>query len=79
MKYLIDTHIILWLAENSSNLSKTAKTAVLEESSEKYVSVASCWEIVIKLSLDKLKLDGGINEFYRIIIENGFQLLDISQ
>ncbi|MDR0843406.1 MAG: type II toxin-antitoxin system VapC family toxin [Acidobacteriota bacterium] len=78
-KYLLDTHIILWLAENSSNLSEVAKAAILDDSAEKYASVASCWEVSIKLSLNKLELEGGTNEFFRIISENGFQLLDITQ
>lgn len=53
MKYLLDTHIVLWLAENSPKLSNTAKTIVLDEANEKYVSIASCWEVSIKLSLNK--------------------------
>lgn len=77
MRYLLDTHIILWLAENSPNLSDTAKAVLLDETNEKYVSVASCWEVSIKLSLKKLRLEGGTNEFYRIIRENGFELLQV--
>ena len=79
MKYLLDTHIVLWLAENSPKLSETAKTILLDEAQEKYVSIASCWEVSIKLSLKKLGLEGGTNEFFYIIRENGFQLLAITQ
>jgi len=79
MKYLLDTHIILWLAENSSKLSDKAKEIILNESNDKFVSVASCWEVSIKLSLKKLDLIGGIGEFFRIIEENGFRLLHISE
>ena len=75
MKYLLDTHIVLWLAENSSKLSDSAKTIILDEANEKYVSIASCWEVSIKLSLNKLDLVGGTAEFFRIIQENGFELL----
>jgi hypothetical protein len=34
MKYLLDTHIVLWLAENSPNLSDAVKQILLDESSE---------------------------------------------
>jgi PIN domain nuclease of toxin-antitoxin system len=78
MKYLLDTHIVLWLAENSSNLSDSAKTILLDETNEKYVSIASCWEVSIKLSLKKLELEGGTNEFFRIMQENGFWLLQVT-
>ena len=79
MRYLLDTHIVLWFAENSPKLSEPAKTIILDETDEKYVSVASCWEVSIKLSIGKLGLIGGISEYFRIIERNGFYLLDIME
>jgi len=79
MKYLLDTHIVLWIAENSPKLTNAAKAAVIDETNEKYVSIASCWEVAIKLSLNKLLLTGGIAEFFRIINENGFHLLQVME
>ena len=79
MRYLLDTHIVLWLAENSPKLSKTAISIILNETNEKYVSIASCWEVSIKLSLGKMSLSGGTSEFFRIIKENGFRLLRIAE
>ena len=77
MKYLLDTHIVLWLAENSPKLSDGAKRIILDENNEKFVSIASCWEVSIKLSLNKLELSGGTSEFFRIIRSNGFELLQV--
>ena len=79
MKYLLDTHMILWLAENSPRLSDTAKAIILDEANEKYVSIASCWEVSIKLSLNKLDLDGGTREFFHIIRENGLKVLHVEE
>ena len=79
MNYLLDTHIILWLAEDSPKLSNTAKNIILDASIEKWVSIASCWEVSIKLSLNKLELYGGTAEFFRIITENGFGLLQVME
>ena len=79
MKYLLDTQMILWLAENSPKLSDMAKIIILDETNEKYVSIASCWEVSIKLSLNKLYLVGGTREFFRIIRENGLKLLQIEE
>ncbi len=45
----------------------------------KYVSVASCWEVAIKLNMKKLELSGGIREFYSIIEENGFIITQITE
>jgi PIN domain nuclease of toxin-antitoxin system len=41
MKYLLDTHVVLWVAENSKSLSDKAKAVILDVNIEKYVSIAS--------------------------------------
>ena len=79
MKYLLDTHVILWLASNSPLLSETVKRAILDNNNEKYVSIVSAWEVAIKLGTQKLQLDGGLAEFFRMIDENGFLLLGIER
>jgi PIN domain nuclease of toxin-antitoxin system len=63
MKYLLDTHVVLWTAENSPFLSEKAKAAILDKSTEIYVSIVSAWEIAIKLGTRKLRLDGGLAEY----------------
>ena len=79
MKYLLDTHIVLWFAENSPKLSDEAISIILSEHNEKYVNIASCLEVSIKLSLGKLDLVGGTSEFFRIIHKNGFGLLQVNK
>lgn len=78
MKYLLDTHIVLWIAENSSRLSGKVKHIILD-SSEKYVSIASVWEVAIKISTGKITLEGGVADFFRMIDANGFTLLPIKR
>jgi PIN domain nuclease of toxin-antitoxin system len=78
-KYLLDTHVVLWVAENSPMLSEHAKNAILDVNTEKYVSIASAWEVAIKLETKELRLDGGLSEFYRIIDENGFYMLMVKR
>ena len=56
MKILLDTHIFLWLLSGDGRLSGPAKTIFLNEENEIYFSVASLWEIGIKISLGRLKL-----------------------
>ncbi len=79
MKYLLDTHAILWLAANAPFLSSKAKHAILDHNNEKYVSIVSAWEVAIKLGTQKLELEGGLPEFFRMIDENGFILLGIER
>ncbi|KAA6440171.1 type II toxin-antitoxin system VapC family toxin [Dyadobacter flavalbus] len=56
MNYILDTHALIWFMEGSNNLSEPAKKAIENESSTKYISIASLWEIAIKISLGKLVL-----------------------
>ncbi len=52
MNYLLDTHIILWYAQGSNELSQKARTII--EGERCYYSIASFWEIAIKQKLGKL-------------------------
>jgi PIN domain nuclease of toxin-antitoxin system len=79
MKFLLDTHVVLWIAENSAMLSAKAKTAILDKTADKYVSIVSAWEVAIKLGTKKLFLDGGLPEFFKMIDSNGFQTLPIEK
>jgi PIN domain nuclease of toxin-antitoxin system len=62
MKYLLDTHTFLWFIEDSTLLRKTAKT-LLESDHDLLLSVASIWEIAIKVNLGKLQLAASFDPF----------------
>ena len=79
MKYLLDTHVVLWMAENSPWLSDRAKQGILDNGSEKYVSIVSAWEVAIKLGTQKLRLEGGLTEFFRIVDDNGLIVLGLER
>ena len=79
MRLLLDTHTVLWFFGNVEKLSETAFQAVLAPANEKYVSIASPWELAIKINLGKLAFDGGVANFLVAINENGFQWLPIKE
>ena len=56
MRALLDTHLLLWALRNDEALSESARRAI-RDSSSVFVSVASLWEIAIKASIGKLRLD----------------------
>ncbi|MDD6000706.1 MAG: type II toxin-antitoxin system VapC family toxin [Bacteroidales bacterium] len=67
MKYLIDTHILIWLAISPEKISKSMFETIENTDNEIYVSTLSFWEIAIKLVINKLDLQGiGIKELVRI-------------
>lgn len=45
MKYLLDTHILLWLLLDDDMLPAEARKAIADPGHEIYYSVISLWEI----------------------------------
>ena len=48
MKYMLDTHIILWAATDVKRLSRKAKTILEDMANVLYFSPISLWEISVK-------------------------------
>ena len=77
MKNLLDTHTVLWLAANSPRLTERARKTIFNFENTSCVSIVSAWEIAIKISLGKMRLNDGIKEFFRITDEFGLEILPI--
>lgn len=69
MKFLLDTHILLWWIFNDSRLSKKSKRFLSQEDSQWVLSMVSLWEVVIKVSLGKLRLGMDFPNFVTKFIE----------
>jgi PIN domain nuclease of toxin-antitoxin system len=78
VNYLLDTHTLIWFLEGDSSLSKKASHTIEDESRQKYISIASLWEIGIKLSLGKLMLKGSFENFLNELAQTDIQILPIS-
>ena len=75
---LVDSHAFLWFVWDDPNLSATAKALIEDPANRKFVSVASCWEIAIKVGLRKLNLGEPAATFVpRELTANKIDLLDI--
>jgi PIN domain nuclease of toxin-antitoxin system len=78
MRLLLDTHTFLWWINNDPSLSQPARSAISSELNECYVSLASCWELAIKVSIGKLQLTKSLDRFIpEELATNDFQLLSI--
>jgi PIN domain nuclease of toxin-antitoxin system len=79
MTILLDAHTLLWFFWDDPQLSGNAKAIIENASNRKLVSVATCWEIAIKVGLGKLSLGERAAPFLnREITRNSFELLPIS-
>ncbi len=56
MAYLLDTHVVLWHVSKNNNLSPRAK-AIVDSKTTIFFSIASLWEIAIKVNIGKLQID----------------------
>jgi PIN domain nuclease of toxin-antitoxin system len=56
VKLLLDTHAFIWLDGEPARLSANARAACTDPANELYLSLASIWELQIKLQLGKLAL-----------------------
>lgn len=78
MRLLLDTHTFLWLAADAPELSETARAAFLDPANELRLSLASVWEIAIKVSLGKLRLRTTLDALVRDGMgQRGLSLLPI--
>jgi len=78
VRLLLDTHTFLWYVWDAPELSGTAISLIEDSNHEKYVSVASLWEMAIKVSTGKLALKRPFHDIKLELIDgNGFQLLPI--
>lgn len=79
MKRLLDTHTLIWFIEGNSALSNPAWQHIEDTSNEQYLSVASVWEMAIKISLGKLTLAQPLGMLIpRHLALNSIQLLNIT-
>lgn len=62
MKILLDTNVFIWASREPTLLSDTARKMVMASYHDRYVSMASLWEIQVKHGLGKLPLPARIEE-----------------
>jgi PIN domain nuclease of toxin-antitoxin system len=78
MKWLLDTHLLLWAAGTPQRLSPVARTLLEDPDSELVFSAASLWEIAIKRGLDRPDFQVDARVLRRGLLDNGYQELPVS-
>jgi PIN domain nuclease of toxin-antitoxin system len=56
VRYLIDTHALIWFVDQDQLLGAAARAIMTDPANELLLSAATIWEIAIKVSLNKLSL-----------------------
>jgi PIN domain nuclease of toxin-antitoxin system len=79
VKLLLDTHTLIWWLEESQRLSAFAKSAISDPANTVHVSVATAWELAIKVGLGKLPEAAELVAAFETVLDGeGFSLLAIT-
>ena len=71
MRYLLDTHVLIWHGENRQ-FNQAILNIINDPTNTILVSHATLWEMTIKVSIGKLKLNFPIADFSKLLITNQF-------
>jgi len=77
MRYLLDTHTVIWYFQNSSELPQKVKEIIKLSENEIYICSISLWEIAIKVNLGRLTLSITFDELIEDIKNRDFEILQI--
>ena len=78
MNYLLDTHVLIWFLNGDKALSTKVRKAIESENAINFISIASLWEIAIKISLDRLSIKVSFEKLSAELEKNNFQILPIT-
>ena len=77
MKYLIDTHILIWLAISPEKIAQNILQIIENKQNKICVSTINLWEIAVKISIGKLSLQGlTINQLVVMCIEQDIEIIE---
>mgnify|MGYP000858007190 CR=1 FL=1 len=77
MRLLLDTHLLIWAAQEDVRLPKAARVFMENETHELVFSAASLWEIVIKRGLERQDFQVEPSLLRRGLLDNGWQELPV--
>ena len=77
MKYLLDTHLLLWAISGDRRFPARARELLAVSGSEAFFSAASVWEVSIKNGLPRRSLGIPADAFRRECLAAGFRELPV--
>jgi PIN domain nuclease of toxin-antitoxin system len=79
MRFLLDTHTLLWWLSENSSLPVSARKLIANKNNDILVSAASAWEIATKVRLGKLPIAIDLaHDFSAYLDRERFETLAVS-
>ena len=76
-RLLLDTHALIWFVSNDPNLPVSTRDKI-ESADDVFLSIASLWEMAIKLNIGKLPLQGNFEDIEPQLSATGITILPIT-
>ncbi|NJK72944.1 MAG: type II toxin-antitoxin system VapC family toxin [Microcoleus sp. SU_5_6] len=76
-RLLLDTHTLIWFVSNDSNLPVSTRDKI-ESADDVFLSIASLWEMAIKLNIGKLPLQGNFEDIEPQLIAADITILPLT-
>jgi PIN domain nuclease of toxin-antitoxin system len=77
-KYLLDTHTLIWMHQDSPEISPKIKSKLQSHDAGIFLSVASLWEITIKQQSGKLDLQYSLYDIAFYCLDNQIVITPVS-
>ncbi|MCC7006007.1 MAG: type II toxin-antitoxin system VapC family toxin [Ottowia sp.] len=78
MRYLLDTHVLLWAAGQHDRLSAAAQALLNDQQNQLFFSSASIWEVVIKRALGRSDFVADPRLLRHGLLNNGYTELPVT-
>ena len=78
MQFLIDTHVLIWYLDGNYRLPDYIRKTIDNVDNKVFISIASLWELAIKLNLKKIDTTINLSTIEADIIKRDFTILNIS-
>ncbi len=75
MRYLLDSHSLLWTIFQPDKLSTEAQEIIHDQNNIICVSLISLWEISIKQNIGRLHIP---EKFFEVVSQGGFEIIPLT-
>ena len=78
MRIIIDTHVLIWYLNGDESLPVEYISLMHNPQNKLVISIATLWELVVKLSLKKLDCSKNLEEIEVYLLSKDYEILNIS-
>lgn len=76
MRFLLDTHVLLWWLQDNPRLGSRARALIADADHEILISIASPWEISVKHRIGKMADSGAA--IMQVMADQGMTMLNLT-